>query len=340
MNLNEKLITLPRLPGVYRFLNKDHEILYIGKSKNLRNRVRSYFTGTKEGKIARLVGQISDLEIETCDTHLEARLLECRRIKEIRPPYNSQFKRERGFSYVRIGTNRSQSPLAVENDPTRGFGPFRNRRLLESIIDDFPKLYPIVTQCTVMGETLELPSEAFSNAVPVRSCHFSFRYFILPRRLEPEEYHRNQFTLELLFQGEKYWKPFLWELERAMRQSAQAELFQEAIFFRDFIGRLKLLHRFWFEDQELFRELVFLKIPTEHGLKYFRIRNGFIEDETMGMDETASDFERFCRDSTCRLEPAWSKLSEKTRFDFKDILYSEIRALPEEQVMIGLKNSL
>ena len=123
MNITEKIKTLPQLPGVYR--------------------VRSYFSGTKVGKIVQMVLQIHDLEIEICDTHLEARLLECQRIKEIRPPFNSQFKRERQFVYLKIGQKCTQPALSIATDHLQGFGPFRNRQLLETVLWDFPKLYPL-----------------------------------------------------------------------------------------------------------------------------------------------------------------------------------------------------
>lgn len=340
MNITEKIKTLPQLPGVYRFLNKDKEIIYIGKSKNLHHRVRSYFTGQKEGKIARLVLQIEDLEFEVCDTHLEARLLECLRIKQIRPPYNSQFKRERAFIYLKIGQKPRQSALSITTDPLQGLGPFRNRQLLEAVLEDFLKLYPLTS--AYLDQTPEEQSKEGEITGPSGQCdhrkprpgeiQIAGTYSLLPRRLQDWEFRQTRECLELLFLDEGHWQPFLQGLEQAMINAADQERFQQAIFFRDFRERLKLLHRFWYEDKQLFNQLLFLRIPMEQGVKYFRIRNGCIEDQAKGTALSGAEFDRFCLNSKCRLVSAWSSFSEQARFDFLDILYSEIRTLPPEQV--------
>lgn len=337
MDLTTKIKNLPNSPGVYRFLNKDKEILYVGKSKNLRNRVRSYFTGTKEGKIARLVQQIHDLEVEVCDTHLEARLLECRRIKEIRPPYNAQFKRERGFVYLRIGQNPRQSALAIVTDPALGLGPFRNRRLLESVLADFPKLYPLtVSSPGSKGPVPDAPPDGRPlSRKGSRSRRIDWTYSLLPRRLDAGEYAANRAALEGIFRERALWERFMKTLERAMHEAAAAEAFSQAIFYRDFLERLRLLYRLLTEDQELFRSLLFLRIPTDGGIKYFRICHGTIEDSAPAADPAGGDFESFCRDSTVRRQPDWRGFSERARSDFLDILYSEIRSLPPEQIQFG-----
>ena len=326
MNLTEKIKTLPQLPGVYRFLNKDNEIIYIGKSKNLRDRVRSYFTGSKIGKIVRLVHQIDDLEIEVCDTHLEARLLECQRIKEIRPPYNSQFKRERQFVYLKIGQRAGQAALSITTDPMQGLGPFRNRQLLEAVLAEFPKLYPLRFDFSDKSPEKEEVSET----------RLDFAYSLLPRRLLASEFDDNREVLERLFLEDGHWSIFFGGLEQAMLEAAEKEMFQQAIFFRDFSEHLKLLHRLWFEDKRFFDQVLFLRIPLEKGVKYFRIHNGCIEDQAYGTDDLASDFDSFCRTSHNRLSSPWSSFSERARFDFRDILYSEIRSLPPDQVVLEI----
>lgn len=338
MNISEKIKTLPQLPGVYKFVDQDNEIIYIGKSNNIRHRVMSYFSGIKEGKIKSLVRQIDDLQIEVCDTHLEARLLECQRIKEVKPPYNSQFKRERGFVYLKIGRYSYETSLSIVTDPSTGLGPFRNRQLLEMVVDDFRKLYPL--RIEFAGTCLDEPAETtklndqttvkgqFNEAIRIR-----LTYSLLPKRLEDKEYDQTREALERLFCIEPIWQPFLNELDRAMLNAAEAERFQEAIFFRDFKGRLELLHRLWFEDKQLFGQLIFLWIPIAGGVKYFRIQNGSIEDLAIAGEFTKSGFEEFCRNSRYRLISPWADMPDRAKFDFWGILYSEIRALPQDQVI-------
>lgn len=316
---HNKLKSLPLTPGVYRFLNKEREILYVGVSKRLRERVRSYFSGEKEGKIARLVHQIHDLEVELCDTYLEARLLECRRIKEIRPPYNARFKREKGCVYLKIGTNPAGSPLAVTLDPEGSIGPFRNRRLLEEVLADFPTLFPL--QLTKRGK---------------KGFTISFGFSFLPRRLSTEEFEANQQALERLFEDEKLWQRFMAGLKQAMRKAADDQRFAEAAFFRDFAERLSLLHRYWFEDRAVLKSLLFLRIPAATGgMKYYRVCNGMIEDVGRGAGPESPEFREFCLGSVSRPDAAWLEFPEKALFDFRDILYSEIRSLPEDQVVLA-----
>lgn len=348
MDISEKIKTLPQLPGVYRFLNQHNEIIYIGKSKNLRNRVRSYFTGVKVGKIQRLVRQITDLQIQVCDTHLEARLLECQQIKEVKPAYNSQFKRERGFVYLKIGQNSRQASLSVDTDPSQGLGPFRNRQLLDQVLADFCKLYPLWIEFDGTDpDGLKKPAalEKPNRSNPVESLkgidqpkshanRIRFTYSVLPKRLQPVEYDQTRDGLDRIFHDEPTWQSFLDELDRAMVNAAQTEGFLEAIFFRDFKVHLQLLHRFWVEDQALFKQLIFLWVPMDQGVKYFRIQHGCIEDHAVSKEFTKSGFEEFCRYSRARLISPWETMAERSKLDFRDILYSEIRTLPQDQVVL------
>ncbi len=325
MKIDEKLKALPDRPGVYRFMDRENRIIYIGKSKHLRNRVRSYFRGVKTGKIHRLVREIQDLDYELCDTHLEARLLECLRIKEHKPQYNAQFKREKGFVYLKIGQRYPQSALSVAAHPDGGIGPFRSQRLLESVIEVLRKLYPIIIT--------DLPREAGDAGEPVGGSEISFEYAVLPRRLTAAEYIQNQAALAILFQEAAVWPDFIQGLTGAMLEAAAGERFQEAIFFRDLLEALTLLHRLWVEDQQLFQELLFLRIPLAEGVKYFRVRAGRIEDSAVGQGMDGSEFTEFIQHSEDRGIFIGQALSERAQLDFRDILYSEIRALPPDQVV-------
>lgn len=89
-------LSLPDVPGVYRFLSKSGEVLYVGKASSLKNRVNSYFTKRKaDGKTLELVSQVYDVSIDQCETPLEAALLEFETIRELHPPYNVALKNPR-----------------------------------------------------------------------------------------------------------------------------------------------------------------------------------------------------------------------------------------------------
>ena len=84
IELKQKLDSIPQLPGIYKMLDSQGNIIYVGKSKCLRKRIKTYFTGNHErSKIEKLVSLISDIDYIVTDTHLEAKLLECKLIKKL-----------------------------------------------------------------------------------------------------------------------------------------------------------------------------------------------------------------------------------------------------------------
>jgi len=99
--LKNKRDQIPAQPGVYKMLDASGRIIYVGKSKCLKKRVNSYFTKAfKHSKIEKMVFLIADIEYVVTDTHLEARLLECQLIKEIKPYFNAQMKNDRHFTGI------------------------------------------------------------------------------------------------------------------------------------------------------------------------------------------------------------------------------------------------
>jgi len=99
--LRRKLADLPVQPGVYLYRDAEGELLYVGKAKVLRNRVRSYFhTKVQDAKTRRLVARIWDLEFIVCATELEALVLENNLIREHRPPYNILLRDDKSYPYV------------------------------------------------------------------------------------------------------------------------------------------------------------------------------------------------------------------------------------------------
>lgn len=145
--LRSTLAGLPGAAGVYVFLDADGEILYVGKAKSLRNRVRSYFgraTATSV-KLGRLVPRIAAIETYLTDSEPEALLLESNLIKEYRPRYNVQLRDDKTFPYVKVTVAEPYPRVLVtrhiESDGSRYFGPFTNvgtmRRALRLITQEY-----------------------------------------------------------------------------------------------------------------------------------------------------------------------------------------------------------
>ena len=100
--LKKRITEVPSDPGIYRWLNKDGEVLYVGKAKNLRNRVRSYFNGVEGPWRQSLVKQIADFDVTITGSELEALVLETNLIKKLRPKYNVLMKDDKNYVYVRV----------------------------------------------------------------------------------------------------------------------------------------------------------------------------------------------------------------------------------------------
>lgn len=146
LGLREKLDNLPRMPGVYQFKNADGKIIYVGKAKLLRNRVRSYFRkgSTHDPKTLVLVSKIADLEVIVTDTEMEALILENTLIKKLKPRYNIDLRDDKSYPYI-VVTNESFPRVYVtrkiRQDGSRYYGPYTDvktmRFALKSVRDIF-----------------------------------------------------------------------------------------------------------------------------------------------------------------------------------------------------------
>ncbi len=114
-HIEHKLALLPPLPGCYLMKNRDGKIIYVGKAKNLKNRVRSYFKSSHEGKTARLVSEIRDFETIITSTDKEAFLLEITLIQKHQPHFNIKLKKGTGYPYIKI-TNERDPRMLITGD--------------------------------------------------------------------------------------------------------------------------------------------------------------------------------------------------------------------------------
>ncbi len=147
--VQKKLDDLPNYSGVYRFLDSNGGVLYVGKAKSLRDRVRSYFYSSSipSRKIARMLKEIWDIDWELTDSELSALLLESRKIKSEKPPYNAVSKKYRKHTFIKLTASedfpRLESCFIIKNDGDEYFGPFSSRELVDEIIKKAEKIYKI-----------------------------------------------------------------------------------------------------------------------------------------------------------------------------------------------------
>ncbi|MCA1318523.1 GIY-YIG nuclease family protein [Bacillus tianshenii] len=148
MNLQQKIKSLPSTPGVYLMKDSYGTILYVGKSKELKKRVQSYFRSSTvhAPKIKRLVTHVSDLDHIVTDTEFEAFLLEWQLIQEYKPHYNRKMKSPQGFIYLTIPKNREYRSLKITTQPMNSekfhcFGPYTSRKTVVRAIEGFKSIF-------------------------------------------------------------------------------------------------------------------------------------------------------------------------------------------------------
>lgn len=151
-SLKDKLGVLPEKPGCYLMKNEAGEIIYVGKAKVLKNRVRSYFTGSHDGKTQLLVSEITDFEYIVVSSAIEALILECNLIKQHNPRYNVMLKDDKTYPYIKI-TNEKQPRLEITRkvlkDKARYFGPYPNAGDAAEVKKLLDRLYPL-RKCKTM----------------------------------------------------------------------------------------------------------------------------------------------------------------------------------------------
>jgi len=144
--LQQKVDHLPQSPGVYQFKDKNNQVLYVGKAKRLRNRVRSYFrkSGDYDGRIRVMISKIEDVEVIVTDSEAEALILENNLIKKHHPRYNIMYRDDKSYPYICLTLDerpRVYPTRTVERDGSKYFGPYDHvghmRRMLETIRKTF-----------------------------------------------------------------------------------------------------------------------------------------------------------------------------------------------------------
>lgn len=146
--IKEKLKLVPTKPGSYQMKNKDGIIIYVGKAKNLKNRLKSYFTGTVSGKTAMLVADIIDFEYIVTSTELESLILEITLIKKYNPKYNILLKDDKSYPYIEL-TNEKYPRLRIvrninrKKHKSRLFGPYPNVTAARKTVDMLHRIYPL-----------------------------------------------------------------------------------------------------------------------------------------------------------------------------------------------------
>ncbi|MBE7038153.1 MAG: excinuclease ABC subunit UvrC [Ruminococcaceae bacterium] len=150
MLLDYKIKSLPEKSGVYIMKNADNEVIYVGKAKVLKNRVRQYFTSSNHSpKVSAMVSNIKDFEYIITDSETEALVLECNLIKQYMPKYNILLKDDKTYPFARVSINEKYPRItmvrSVKKDGARYFGPYSSSTLLKELLEFLKEVYKLRT---------------------------------------------------------------------------------------------------------------------------------------------------------------------------------------------------
>lgn len=312
-HLIEKINQIPAEPGIYKMLDSNDRIIYVGKSICLRNRVKSYFVKNHRwSKVEKMVSFIDDIEYIVTDTHLEAILLECNLIKKIKPMFNTQLKNDEKYVYLKIEEFNIHNPLSIVNTREENcFGPFRRKFSLVELINSFKNIYPIVKD----------------------NEGYRFYYNLMPISMDRDKFDENKKSLEEIFSDDKEMMLLINKLEEKMKEAATELQFATASVYRDMIYGLNYLKTGIYGYKTIFSKDIILKIPISEGYKLFFISKGEILLKSTFSNLTDEDMKNFINTGS-NLKSSISKNSnEKSSMDYRDILYSEIKSLPKEMII-------
>ena len=228
MHIKDKLKELPNNPGCYLMKNKDNTIIYVGKAKNLSNRVKSYFTGKHNSKTTRLVMDIVDFEFIITSTEKEALILEMNLIKKHRPRYNIMLMDDKSYPYILL-TNEKHPRITYTrelNKKGKYFGPYPNAKAARSTVDMLNKIYPL-RKC---------------RNIPKKEClYYHINNCLGPciRKVEDEEYKGIINKLTLLLGGNI--KDEIKTLKSKMTQASENLEFEKALEYRNIILDLEAI---------------------------------------------------------------------------------------------------
>lgn len=226
--LEIKIKQLPDSPGCY-LMKSQGDIIYVGKAKNLKNRVRQYFQSSKNHtpKVQAMVARVDDFDIVLVDSELEALILENNLIKLHKPFYNILLKDDKQYPYIRIDVRedfpRVELVRRMERDGARYFGPFTGATAVRDILDVLRSEFPLRT-CVNMPR----------NGAGKRACvHAQIGQCMAPctGAVTREEYHAVLDKVLAFLSGDD--SAVKRELERLMREASVNMQFEKAAIYRD-----------------------------------------------------------------------------------------------------------
>jgi excinuclease ABC subunit C len=227
--LEPKLKALPPKPGVYLFRDSQGRILYVGKAKSLRSRVRSYFqqSGDTRSGITGMVPRVDDLEVIVTGNEVEALHLEQNLVKRHRPPFNVRLRDDKSFPYIAVTVEDDYPRVMFTRERHRRgvvyFGPYANAKKVRETLDVLNRVFRF--------RPCEGPKPGRHSGIPCLDFHIDRCYAPCVNYISKEDYRGVIDGVIEFLSGET--RPIIRELERRMKDAADNEHFEEAARFRN-----------------------------------------------------------------------------------------------------------
>jgi excinuclease ABC subunit C len=274
--LEPKLKTLPAKPGVYLFRDAKGDVLYIGKAKSLRPRVRSYFqSGDSRRGVADLASRIADLEVIVTNNEAEALHLEQTLVKRHRPPFNVRLRDDKSFPYIAVTVEDDYPRVMFTRERHRRgvvyFGPYANAKKVRETLDVLNRVFPY--------RPCEGPKPGRHSGIPCLDYHIERCLAPCVGYVSKEDYQQIIEQVMEFLSGET--RPVLRDLERKMQEASAGERFEEAARYRNRLFSVRHLAERQAADKAAVGTVDVLGIATEDdraAVQVFPLRGGKLID--------------------------------------------------------------
>lgn len=264
---------IPQGSGVYFLRDQNDEVLYIGKSKKLRNRVRSYFreSASLTSRLSLMIRQVYQIEFMVTDTEAEALALEANFIKKYQPRFNVLLKDDKKYPYLCITWSEKYPRILVtrkrqlKNRQDRYYGPYVDGKALRQTLELIKQIFPL----------RQRPQPLFKDR-PCLNYDLGRCPGVCQDLITPEEYHQIVQKVAMIFQGRS--EELIEQLTEQMKEAAKVLNFELAAKIRDQIKSLTVLHshqKVTDADDTLSRDVLALSIDEQKAcIQLFQIRGG------------------------------------------------------------------
>ena len=294
-DIKEELKKLPNSPGVYLMHKNDGEIIYVGKAKNLKNRVKQYFSDSykKTNKIQQMVSNIDYFEYIVVDNELESLILESNYIKELRPRYNTLLKDDKNYPYIKLTIDEEYPRVFFvhrkQKDKSMYFGPYKSGLAVRETLDFIKDTFKLRT-CKMKidsnkitdFENMDVPTV---NGKKNKEClYYHINMCLAPciNKNVKEEYDKNVKDIIDFLKGDT--KNILNELTIKMNTYSEKEEYEKAAVIRDKINSIKEIEEKQKIDQNGANDEDIVGIYKENNIamiQIFEVREGNIIDRSL-----------------------------------------------------------